>query len=76
MAELIFKEEAFRVVGICMKIHKTLGMGLKEINYKDAIEIEFIEDALPYYREKKYSVNTRIIYCVILTYQILLCLIP
>lgn len=31
MAELIFKEEAFRVVGICMKIHKTLDMGLKEI---------------------------------------------
>ena len=37
MADLIFKDEAFKVVGICMNIHKTLGMGLKEINYKDAI---------------------------------------
>ena len=44
-------------MGICMKIHKTLGMGLKEINYKDAMEIEFMEEALPYEREKKYSVK-------------------
>ena len=57
MAELIYKEEAFKVVGICMKIHQILGMGLKEINYKDAMEIEFIDDALPYDREKKFSVR-------------------
>ena len=57
MADLIFKEEAFKVVGICMKIHQILGMGLKEINYKDAMEIEFIDDALPYDREKKFSVR-------------------
>jgi GxxExxY protein len=59
MAELIFKEEAFKVIGICMKIHKTLGMGLKEINYKDAMEIEFMEDTLPYEREKKFVVKYR-----------------
>jgi GxxExxY protein len=57
MAELIYKDEAFKVVGICMKIHKTLGMGLKEINYKDAMEIEFIDDSLPYEREKKFVVK-------------------
>ena len=57
MADLIFKEEAFRIVGICMKIHKTLGMGLKEINYKDAMEIEFMDDAILYEREKKYTVK-------------------
>ncbi len=42
MTELIYKEETFKVIGTCMEIHKTLGMGLKEINYKDAMEIEFI----------------------------------
>lgn len=57
MAELIYKEEAFRIIGICMKIHKTLGMGLKEINYKDAMEIEFMEDVVPYEREKKFTVK-------------------
>ncbi len=29
-----------------MNIHKTLRMGLKEINYKDAMEIDFIEEEI------------------------------
>ena len=57
MAELLFKEESFKIIGICMEIHKTLGMGLKEINYKDAMEIEFIENNIPYEREKRFSVK-------------------
>lgn len=57
MAELLYKEESFRVIGICMEIHKTLGMGLKEINYKDAMEIEFIENNISYEREKRFSVK-------------------
>ena len=57
MADLIFKEEAFKVVGICMKIHQALGMGLKEINYKDAMGIEFIDNELHYEREKKFAVE-------------------
>ena len=40
-----------------MEIHKTLGMGLKEINYKDAMEIEFIENGIPYEREKRFAVK-------------------
>jgi GxxExxY protein len=57
MAELLFKEESFKIIGLCMEIHKTLGMGLKEINYKDAMEIEFIENNIPYEREKRFSVR-------------------
>lgn len=57
MAELLFKEESFKIIGICMDIHKTLGMGLKEINYKDAMEIEFIDNNIPYEREKRFSVK-------------------
>lgn len=57
MADLIFKEESFKIVGVCMKIHSELGMGLKEINYKDAMEIEFIDEQVPYEREKKFTVK-------------------
>ena len=57
MADLLFKEESFKIIGICMEIHKTLGMGLKEINYKDGMEIEFIENNIPYEREKRFSVK-------------------
>ena len=57
MAELLFKNESFKIIGIRMEIHKTLGMGLKEINYKDAMEIEFIRNNIPYEREKRFSVK-------------------
>jgi GxxExxY protein len=57
MAELLYKEESFKIIGICMEIHQTLGMGLKEINYKDAMEIEFIEHNIPYEREKRFTVK-------------------
>ncbi len=40
-----------------MEIHKTLGMGLKEINYKDAMEIEFKEQNIPYKREKRFVIK-------------------
>jgi GxxExxY protein len=57
MAELLFKEESFKIIGVCMEIHKSLGMGLKEINYKDAMEIDFIEQGIDYNREKKFIVK-------------------
>jgi GxxExxY protein len=57
MAELLFKEESFKIIGICMQIHQALGMGLKEVNYKDAMEIDFIENNITYNREKKFLVK-------------------
>jgi len=57
MAELLFKEESFKIIGVCMEIHKSLGMGLKEINYKDAMEIDFIEAGIPFKREQKFIVK-------------------
>jgi GxxExxY protein len=55
--ELLYKDETYKILGICMNIHKTLGMGLKEINYKDAMEIDFIEAKIKFDREKKFIVK-------------------
>lgn len=57
MAELLYKEESFKIIGMCMAIHKSLGMGLKEVNYKDAMEIDFIEKGIRFNREKKFVVR-------------------
>lgn len=51
------QEESYRVIGICMEVHRILGKGLLEIVYKDAIEHEFNLNHIPYEREKKYVVN-------------------
>ena len=57
MSALLFKEESYKIIGICMKIHSTLGLGLKEVNYKDAMEIDFIEENIPFEREERYTVK-------------------
>ncbi len=57
MTEILFKEESFQVIGVCMEIHRTLGMGLKEINYKDAMEMDFLAMNIPFVREKRFNVR-------------------
>lgn len=56
MVDILFKDESFKIIGICMEIHTALGMGLKEINYKDAMELEFQANGISYEREKRYKV--------------------
>jgi GxxExxY protein len=57
MTDLLFQKESYQIIGICMEVHRTLGMGLKEINYKDAMEIDFLAQSIMYDREKKFSVQ-------------------
>jgi GxxExxY protein len=56
MSELIYKEEAYEIVGICMEVYNELGPGLLEIIYKDAIEWETDSRFIQYEREKEYPV--------------------
>ena len=39
-----------------MEIHTALGMGFREIVYKDALEYEFKLNRIPYLRERKFSI--------------------
>lgn len=55
--ELYKKEEYFKIVGICMEIHRILGGGLLEIVYKDALEYEFKKHNIPFEREKAYKIK-------------------
>ncbi len=56
MENLIYKEEYYKIIGICMEIHRILGGGLLEIVYKDALEYEFKQRKIPFTREKEYLV--------------------
>ena len=51
------QKETYEIIGICMKIHKTLGMGFSEIVYKDALELEFRDKDIKFEREKEYMVE-------------------
>jgi GxxExxY protein len=54
--ELIYKTECYKVIGICMEIHRILGRGLREVVYKDAMEYEFKLNKIPFRREVEYNV--------------------
>ena len=57
MDSVIFKEESYKIIGVCMEVHNNLGAGFLEIVYKDALEYEFKKANIPYEREKVYEVN-------------------
>ncbi len=57
MTEIIYKEESYKIIGLCMEIHKILGKGFSEIVYKDALEYEFNINKLPFEREKEFTVK-------------------
>jgi len=57
MGELIYKQEAFKMVGCCMEAHRELGKGHNEVIYKDAMEIEFQRQGIPFKREQEYKLS-------------------
>jgi GxxExxY protein len=57
VADIILKEESYRIVGICMEVHRELGMGFKEAVYKEALGIEFREKNIFYEREKLFTIE-------------------
>ncbi len=57
MSNILFKEFSYELIGICMEVHSELGMGFREIIYKDALEYEFKSIDIPYIREKQYQIK-------------------
>jgi len=52
-----YQEESYKIIGICMEVHRILGKGFLEIVYKDALEYEFKQQNILYEREKKYEIE-------------------
>jgi GxxExxY protein len=57
MSDLIYKEESYTIVGLCMEVHNQLGHGFSEIVYKDALAFEFNRNNILYEQEKEYLVE-------------------
>ena len=56
MSDIILKEESYKIIGICMEVHRILGRGFLEIVYKDAIQYELRKQLIPHEREKQYAI--------------------
>lgn len=51
------QNQSYKIIGLCMEVHRELGPGFLEIVYKDALEVELKANQIPYEREKPYRVN-------------------
>ncbi len=57
MSDILYREESYRLIRICMDVHNNLGAGFLEIVYKDALEYELAKAGIPFEREKRYDVK-------------------
>ncbi len=55
--ELIFKEEAYRIVGAAMTVSNTLGCGFLEAVYQEVLGIEFSENKIPFEAQKRIAIT-------------------
>jgi GxxExxY protein len=57
--ELYKQDEYYKIIGLCMEVHRILGGGLLEAVYKEALEIEFDFHNILYEREKEFIIEYR-----------------
>ncbi|MEC7772461.1 MAG: GxxExxY protein [Bacteroidota bacterium] len=56
MSQIIYKNESYFVIGLCMDIHNELGKGFSEVVYSDALEIELKSNGVPFKKEVKFDI--------------------
>jgi GxxExxY protein len=57
MAEYLYEQETYKIIGALMEIHKNLEKGFSEIVYKDAFEYELNKISFSFERDKEYLVH-------------------
>jgi len=51
--KILFKEESYKIIGACMKVHRSLGAGFLEAVYEEALEKECLIQNIPFKRQQK-----------------------
>ena len=57
MAELLYKEEVFKIVGAAMGVHRVFGHGFLEAVYQEALAIEFKSRNIPFVEFPKLKID-------------------
>ena len=55
--KFLYEELTYKLIGLCMEVHRTLGLGHLEAVYKDALEYEFRRNNVQFSREQKFRIT-------------------
>lgn len=55
-SKILYKEESYKIIGACMKVHRGLGPGFLESVYEEALEQEFKNAEIPFERQVKLNI--------------------
>jgi len=55
MADIIYREESYAIIGACMRVHQGLGSGFLEAVYHESLMKEFQNSGIPFESQKKLS---------------------
>jgi GxxExxY protein len=53
MAELIYKEESYKIMGACFEVYKEMGPGFLEAVYQECLEIELSVRQIPFVPQRE-----------------------
>jgi GxxExxY protein len=59
MADLIYKDEIFKIVGAAMAVYNELGFGFLEAVYQEALEIELTARNIPFIAQQELRITYR-----------------
>ncbi|MBX3291238.1 MAG: GxxExxY protein [Acidobacteria bacterium] len=51
MAEIIYKEESYKIMGACFEVYKEKGCGFTEPVYQECLGIEFNRQGIPFFSQ-------------------------
>lgn len=52
-AEILNKDEAYRIVGACFEVYNEMGCGFVEPVYQECLEMEFMSRSLPFHPQRE-----------------------
>ncbi len=57
MAELVLKDECYRVIGACFEVYKEKGCGFKEPVYQECLKVEFAISEIPADSQRPFALS-------------------
>jgi GxxExxY protein len=57
MAETIYREESYRIMGACFEVYKEKGCGFLEAVFQECLELEFGDQEIPFVAQQRLALS-------------------